>query len=109
MKTGFAFGLLLAVLAMVAPPSRADAQSRGNLGGYSSGAAIGGATVGGGPSPGSLGSPPAITRAAPVARPSLPPLPADRPPIPRLGMSGYYNNAIGTVPPGNYVTTVKPR
>lgn len=104
------FAALLTPLAVAALPPDADAQSRGSVGGYSSGAAIGGGSYGGG-----IGNRSAITRTAPVTRSapavrSSPALPSNNPvTTPRYGMSGYYQNNIGTVPPGTRATTVRPR
>jgi hypothetical protein len=115
-----ALGVLLAALAVTAPPSSADAQSR-ESGGYSSRGLIGeGSTR-------NLGSRSAVTRPPPFTRPpplvhpapltSPPPLtrpgpvtpPASPLTAPGAGMSGYGKSPIGAAPPGTRATTVKPR
>ncbi len=115
MRTRWALVALLAPLAMAALPSHADAQSRGNVGGYSSGAAVGGGVYGGGPA-----SRPAITRTAPLTRvaPTVPNAPAVRsspavPPNnpvtnPRSDIGGSYPKNSAIVLPGTRATTVRP-
>lgn len=115
MEKRLVFAALLAPLVVGVPLSHADAQSRGSVGGYSSGATVGGGSYGGG-----LGSPPAITRTAPVTRavPAIPSAPALRsgpaaPPYnpmtsPGYGTSGYYRNNIGRVPPGTPAIRTRP-
>jgi len=116
MKKRLVFASLLAPLAMAVPLSHAEAQGRGSVSGYSSGATVGGRSYGG-----VIASPRGITRNTPAARaaPVVRPTPYVQPrPVlppsnlttsPRHGMIGDYQNNIGTVPPGTRATTVIPR
>ncbi len=120
MDTRIALVALIAALVLAVPAGHADAQSRGSVGGYSSGATIGGSsigvprvgsprvgapTVGGRSYGGGIGSRPAITSpavrsAAPVVRPG-PQVPLDnRVTTPRYGTAGSYRNNPAIVQPG---------
>lgn len=122
MNTTWALGALLAAMAVTLPAWHADAQSRGGVGGYSSGPAIGGSgvrgpTVGGGSLGNNLGSRPAINRAAPAPPAGAAPVTRQGPSVPlynspaapRYGTSGLERSRIGRVRPETNAITVPPR
>jgi hypothetical protein len=94
------FGALVTAVSVAAPCPRADAQSRGG---------IGGPTIGGGSSSRALGNRPAVTLPPPAIRSSPPPPGSGALITPDHGMGRYYKNPIGTVPPGSRATAIKPR
>ncbi len=124
MKMRLLLGVMLAAMTVTASPWHADAQSRGSVGGYSSGAAIGGSSIGGArvgsPTVGSrsygagIGRRPSVTNPeitspavrgnAPVVRPG-PQVPLDnRVTTPGYGTAGSYRNSPAIVQPGTSIT-----
>ncbi len=104
----FAWGAVLAALAMGTPPSSADAQSR-ESGGYSSRGLIGGGTARNLGSRSAVTRPPPFTRPPPLIRPSPVSPPGSPMTAPGSGMSGYGGSPLDAAPPGTRATIVKPR